>query len=108
MTATYTPTHGWGPELSDLLKAGRTAWSDDYRNSRYVDTFECCIVCGKRTTAADGIVVVLGDGGDTLLHPADALEAETADPGFMGMWLVGPECGKAIPAEYRVRVVVTA
>jgi hypothetical protein len=97
----YTPTHGWGPELNEFLKDGRTAWSDAYNDSKHTDSFECCIVCGKRTTQDKGIAVVLGAGGQTLVHPTDADEAESNDNGFMGMWLVGPECGKAIPTEYR-------
>jgi len=103
VTYPYEPTHGWGPDLSEFLAQGRHAWSDEYQDSKYADEFECCIVCGRRTTAEKGITVLLGGGGDALIDPRDAQEAEDKDPGgFMGAWLVGPECGKRIPARYRV------
>lgn len=100
MTATTWAAH---PilDLEDYLKPGRTAWSDDYRNSRYADLHECCIACGRRTVEGRGITVVLGLGGSRLIHPDDEEAAEMHDLGYMGVWMVGPECGKAIPQEYR-------
>jgi hypothetical protein len=102
MSYLYEPTHGWGPDLDEVLAEGRHAWSDDYAASKHADEFECCIVCGRKTTRERGIPVLLGGGGSSLLDARDMIEAEDADPGFMGVWLVGPECGKRIPAQYRV------
>jgi hypothetical protein len=102
MSYPYEPTHGWGPDLHEVLKDGRYAWSDDYQASEHADELECCIVCGRQTTIERGIAVVLGGGSDSLIDPRDIIEAEEADPGFMGVWLIGPECGKRIPVAYRV------
>jgi len=90
--------------LQDYLKPGRSAWSDDYHNSPHANTDEGCVVCGKRTTPEKRIVVCLTGGGDVLVRPEDEEreEREDADGGFMGRWSVGPECGRAIPQEYRV------
>ena len=101
MTYPYEPTHGWGPNLEEFLKEGCHAWGEGYHDSQYSGDFECCVACGRRTTEGKGITVVLGGGGAELLDPADIDEAAHNDPGFMGMWLVGPECGKKIPADFR-------
>jgi hypothetical protein len=86
--------------LGDFLKPGRTPWSDAYANSPH-STFESCLVCGKRTSPATRIVVCLSDGGDALVTPANYEHEGRTNPGFMGCWSVGPECGRAIPAEFR-------
>jgi hypothetical protein len=104
----YEPTHGWGPDLHEVLAQGHNAWGDEYQASKYADDYECCIVCGRRTTSERGIAVVLGGGSDSLIDPRDMIEAEDADPGFMGVWLIGPECGRRIPVEYRVTKEVKA
>ena len=98
--------HGQHPEieLDDLLKEGRTAFSDEYHEkvTRARDWYEVCVVCGKRTTRDRGIGVIFGQGGAILLHPDDVAEAEIHDRGYLGNFMVGPECGKRIPREYRV------
>lgn len=95
--------------LQDYLKPGRYSWSDAYHNSPHADTEEGCVVCGKRTTPANRIVVCLTGGGDVLVRVGDEQREERDNPGgFMGFWSVGSECGKAIPQEYRFNVEVTA
>lgn len=88
--------------LRDYLKPGRDAWSDDYRESRHADDQNCCIVCGK-LTKGNGITVCLGEGGDTLILPENDAWHEANDPGYMGWWTVGPECGSKIPQKYRMQ-----
>jgi hypothetical protein len=87
-------------DLNDYIKG--TAWSDAYHDSPNAHTHECCIACGRRTVAPRGITVVLGTGGSGLIHPDDNDAAAAHDPGYMGSWMVGPECGRAIPKAYRV------
>jgi hypothetical protein len=87
--------------LQDYLKPGRFAWSDDYHNSPHANTEGGCIVCGKQTSPAKRITVILTGGGDELVRPEDE-ERVLADSGYMGHWAVGSECGRAIPQEYRV------
>lgn len=90
------------PRLRDYLAPGRTPWSDDYNDSPYANDFHVCIVCGK-TTKGNGISVALTNGGDTLVLPHDIEREENENAGaYMGVWTVGPECGKRIPAEYRL------
>lgn len=63
---------------------------------------EPCATCGRGVR--EGWFVVVVDGGAALLHPDhwDDPAAE-ADPGYMGGWILGPECGKHVPGEYRRR-----
>ena len=89
-------------ELNDYLKPGRTAWGEEYQNSPNANGYECCLACGRRTVEGRGYTVILGLGGSRLIHPDDEQAAEQHDLGYMGVWMVGPECGKRIPKEYRV------
>jgi hypothetical protein len=91
-------------ELSDYLKAGRYAFSDQYHESAHAESHACCIVCGRKTTTESGITVILGLGGTGLIHPEDEEKAEWSDGGYMGVWMLGPECGKDVPDEYRTTV----
>lgn len=86
--------------LQDYLKPGRYAWSDAYDNSPHRDDPECCIVCGKIANG-NWIGVILGKGGDVLIEPKDDEWYAANDNGYMGHWIVGPECGKKVPAKYR-------
>jgi hypothetical protein len=96
-------------ELNDYLKPGRTAFSDEYHNSPNAEEHNCCIVCGRKTRDNKGITVLLGLGGTGLIHPDDEAAAESRDMGYMGVWMVGPDCGADIPAEYRCEALgVTA
>lgn len=81
------------------------AFSEDYHEAltKARDDFEVCVVCGKRTTRERGITVLFGLGGSALIHPEDNEEAMVEDSGYLGHFMVGPECGKKIPEEYRVK-----
>jgi hypothetical protein len=96
MSVDYT-----NPDLNDYLKPGRAAWSDAYHNSPHSHHDDCCIVCGKRTVEGRRIEVILGGGGTMLIKPEDEAIYEALDHGYMGLWSVGPECGRDIPQEYR-------
>lgn len=85
--------------LRNYLKPGRHPWSEEYQNSPRADNPDTCIVCGKYA-GANGIGVILTEGGDTLVEPADD-DKEARTSGYMGHWIVGPECGSKIPAKYR-------
>lgn len=65
---------------------------------------EPCVVCGRGVRNGWEVVV---SGGGTDLIAWDDYEADPAayvdDPGFMGCWTIGPECGKGIGKEYRRR-----
>lgn len=93
--------HVW---IDDYLKPGRRAWSEDYHDKivKARDWYEVCIVCGKRTTRERGIPVVIGLGGGALIHPDDVDEAQEHDSGFLGAHIIGPECGRKIPQEFRM------
>lgn len=103
MNDQWTGKHGH-VYINDYLKPGRHAWSDEYHDkvSRARDYYEVCIVCGKRTTRDRGIPVVLGLGGCYLIHPDDVEEAQRHDSGYLGAHMVGPECGRNIPHEFRM------
>jgi hypothetical protein len=99
----WSPPGGW-QYLEDYLPEGRHGFSDDYHEkvSKAKNDYEVCIVCGRRTTTDRGIRLILGSGGTGLVPPHLYDEAYTSDSGFMGGFMVGPECGKKIPSEYRV------
>ena len=91
---------GNAPRLHDYLKPGRSPWSDAYNETDLHP--DRCIVCGRVTASDTRILVAFCDGGDYRLLPtADADHIN--HPGYMGLWPVGRECGKNIPAEYRMQ-----
>ena len=49
------------------------------------------------------ITVELTDGGAHFVNPQDA--NPESNPGYMGTWVIGSECGKDIPSEYRMAEV---
>lgn len=87
------------PRLRHFLKPGRYPWSDAYNETDLHQ--DRCIVCGKMTKSANRIMVALTGGGDYLVRPEDDADNEN-DPGYMGWWAIGSECGKDIPTEYRL------
>lgn len=90
------------PRLTEYLAPGRFPWSDKYNDSPHAYSENACIVCGK-LTKGNGIDVALTNGGDTLVLPQNIEREEIENAGaYMGVWTVGPECGKRIPAEYRL------
>ena len=88
--------------LADYLKPGRFAWSDAWQETDlHADR---CIVCGRMTkSGTTRITVELTDGGDHFVTPQDA--NPESNPGYMGAWVVGSECSKDIPSEYRMAEV---
>jgi hypothetical protein len=102
MTANYEPRHGWGPNLEDFIKPGQTVWPDGY--AQEIPWDQSCVVCARKVNPGRGVWICVGAGGSVMIHPDDITEAEDADPGFMGHVLVGPECGKTIPTEYRLEI----
>lgn len=88
------------------------AWSDKYyeREERgYAEIpegAEPCVVCGRLVKAGKGFDVHFIFGGRDAVR--NDLEAEAVagytEGGDMGIWKIGPECGKAVPAAYRKAV----
>jgi hypothetical protein len=76
-------------------------WSEIYHAK--ADDSERCIVCGKLTSEkSKGLGVIVGDGGGSIIHPADNdQELKEYPAGYMGWWPVGTECIKKVPVEYR-------
>lgn len=67
-----------------------------------------CEACGRGLRDGSGYNVVIVDGGFKALAPALWGEPEIEeDSGYMGMYDLGPECGKLVPAAYRVKRGVT-
>ena len=99
----WAPPGGW-EFVDDFLPPGRYAFSDVYHEKvqKAQDWYEVCIACGRRTTTERGIRLVLGAGATGLVPPELYEEAYRLDNGFLGSFMVGPECGKKIPAKYRV------
>ena len=65
---------------------------------------EPCTICGRGVAEGRGWGVLAVNGGDFLaVDQWDSWETDqTVDhAGDMGFWLLGPECGKRIPSEYR-------
>jgi len=92
------------PDISEFLRADQGAWSETYHEKRErsdADEISLCVVCGRKTIAGKRILVTLGLSNTNLIHPDDVAAVMDSDPGFMGTWALGPECGKNIPAEYR-------
>lgn len=65
---------------------------------------EPCTICGRGVAEGKGFLVMAINGGEFLA--TDQWEAWEADKnvdhaGDMGYWILGSECGKKIPADYR-------
>ena len=61
---------------------------------------EPCATCGKGVKPGNGWMVEVVDGGAGVAQPG---QADETDPGYMGCWVLGPECGKHVPAAFRVK-----
>ena len=59
---------------------------------------ESCTACGRGLNPATAKTLEVVDGGDVLR--AD-LTGDQSSSGYMGAWVVGPECAKMVPAAYR-------
>jgi hypothetical protein len=62
---------------------------------------EPCTNCGRGVKPGNGWVVEIINGGGQAAHRDDT--ANPNDDGYMGCWVVGPECGRKIPMEYRTK-----
>lgn len=63
-----------------------------------------CSACGRGLVDGSGYMVVVIHGGESVLHPSNwDDDLPMRDPGYMGMWDLGPECAKGIPRNYRVK-----
>jgi hypothetical protein len=79
-----------------------------------------CEHCGNPVKAGTGWLLMVADGGSALVHAEDAAKAEElqtgehpeVDPphalahfraGWMGSYLVGPQCGRKFPAAFRTK-----
>lgn len=73
-------------------------FSEKYHSKNPTST--SCIICGRDTSKnghSSGVIV--GEGGDLIVHPEDNEKA--MDNGYMGWFPIGSECIKAIPLEFR-------
>jgi hypothetical protein len=93
-------------ELVDVytyLPKGREVWSDKYHEHGDYHPLRC-IACGRMVKPEAAVHIVLGGGGNGL-YPAEGFNEDTAmeeDDGYLGAAVLGPECGRTIPAEYRI------
>lgn len=65
---------------------------------------EPCTICGRGVAEGKGFLVMAVNGGQFLeAQQWDAWEADTTvnHAGDMGYWILGSECGKKIPANFR-------
>jgi len=58
-----------------------------------------CTICGRGVRK--GWLVEVVNGGTHIAHPD--LDYDQNDPGWLGDWILGPECAKEIPLEFRRR-----
>lgn len=62
---------------------------------------EPCTTCGRGVKPGNGWLVEVIDGGAHIAAPG--LGPDTTAPGYMGVWVLGPECGKHVPREFRTK-----
>lgn len=60
---------------------------------------EPCTHCGRGVAVGSGWITVVIGGGDQVVHPDEPVD-ET-DGGYMGAWVLGPQCAKSIPVTAR-------
>lgn len=87
-----TPDALWGTD--DDAKARNEARAHD-------KGLEPCATCGRGVRPGNGWLVVVIDGGAHIA--AVDSEPDENDPGYMGAWVLGPECGKHVPSGYRTK-----
>ena len=87
----------------ELREVFPDAWNETYSDNSS-QGYIMCVACGKRTSPrlrSKGIII--GGGGETIIHPDDAASAVGVDDGFMGWFPIGTECIKDLPIEWRCR-----
>lgn len=71
----------------------------EVRSTRPTGDKQPCVVCNRPVRDPRAAVnVEMVEGGGTIARPGTA---DTSDPGYMGLFPVGPECARRIPAEFR-------
>lgn len=70
-------------------------------NKAHRDGLEPCITCGRGVAEGKGFLIVITDGGSTILHPAAVTPEVQRDPGYMGGYVIGSSCVRGIPAGFR-------
>jgi len=93
-TAAITPA----PPALFGIDEDRKAANED---RAYDKGLEPCATCGRGVRPGNGWTVEVIDGGNNIAHPG--LGADTSDPGYMGVWVLGPECGRHVPREFRTK-----
>ena len=66
---------------------------------------EYCQSCGKALKDGSGVEVMVVGGGAELLAVTDWDRYEEVISGFMGIYFVGSDCAKGIPAAFKNRRV---
>lgn len=90
-----------------LIEVPDDLWGiDDDRKAANEDRarkagLEPCTICGRGVKPGNGWVIEVVNGGADIAHPG--LGVDQNDPGYMGCWVLGPECGKKIPREFRLK-----
>ncbi len=59
---------------------------------------EPCELCGRGVRVGQGFMVHATNGGNEL---ADLTVEYEPNAGDMGWWVLGPECGRKIPAKFK-------
>lgn len=91
---------------NSVLWAPMTERQEDAKASRETAArragLEPCELCGRGVSKdGNGFWIEVVDGGSAIAKPGTADES---DSGYMGHYLVGPECGRKVPAAYRADV----
>lgn len=93
----------------NLIPLPEGMWSTDLAVQERVEAnrvraedkgLEPCEICGRGVAVGKGWVIEVADGGAAVVRPGTA---DVNDPGYMGSWVLGPECGKHVPAEFRTK-----
>lgn len=90
------PANLFNLDLDPNVRANREAKAED-------QGLQPCTHCGRGVREGKGFVVVVIEGGSSVLHPDDVTRADETDSGFMGAWVLGSTCAKQIPADARKR-----
>lgn len=92
-----------GYSTATPMPAGLFNLDDESREKRAARAeelgLEPCTTCGRGVKPGSGILTVVVGGGSHCVHPDE--EVDTSDGGYMGAWVLGPECGKKVDARSR-------
>lgn len=94
---TYTATTTPAPATLFGVDEDRKAANEDRAYSRGL---EPCATCGRGVKPGSGWVVEVVGGGSSIARPGTA---DNSDAGYMGAWVLGPECGRHIPLAFRTK-----